>query len=170
MDRLQKENELSKVSIIDIDYHHGNGTQDIFYDSCDIVYFSIHADPAFDYPHFSGTVDEKGMDKGLGYNFNYPLPPEASFTEHYIPAMKEILQNINSEKYKSDGIIVSLGMDAMDGDPVGSYHLLPDDYFQLGQMISTLNVPVIVIQEGGYNPDRKKMANGISHFLKGLKK
>lgn len=168
-DRLNENNDSTKkhVAIIDIDFHHGNGTQDIFYTTSDIVYTSIHADPDFEYPHFTGKEHEIGCGDGEGANFNYPLPPETSFDYHYIPAMNSLISNL--KKFNIGAIVVSLGMDAMDGDTVGCFHLIPENYHTLGTMIhDNFHVPTIIVQEGGYNKNRAYMASGIMSFINGL--
>ena len=156
--------EKPRVAIIDLDYHHGNGTQDIFNESDEIVYFSTHASPEFDYPYYSGTKEEIGEGPGKGFNFNYPFPPSATFEEHYKPAVRDIISILQTPEYKCHAIVVSLGFDALLNDPVGSFSLLPENYGYFGTLIASLNLPTLIIQEGGYNPDRNFLAQSAVSF------
>eukprot|EP00011_Vannellida_sp_DIVA3-517-6-12_P002924 CAMPEP_0114618870 /NCGR_PEP_ID=MMETSP0168-20121206/7921_1 /TAXON_ID=95228 ORGANISM="Vannella sp., Strain DIVA3 517/6/12" /NCGR_SAMPLE_ID=MMETSP0168 /ASSEMBLY_ACC=CAM_ASM_000044 /LENGTH=491 /DNA_ID=CAMNT_0001830021 /DNA_START=92 /DNA_END=1563 /DNA_ORIENTATION=- len=141
-----------RVAVLDLDYHHGNGTQDIFYDTDDVLFCSVHASPDFDYPHYSGHEMECGVDEGFGFNRNFPLPKNATYREHYVPAIKEMLKLVRGSNVAA--IVVSLGLDAAKGDPVGTFSLEPEDYLDMGQRIAKLDMPTLVVQEGGYHPDR----------------
>jgi len=138
------------VVVFDVDYHHGNGTQDIFYERKDVYYISIHADPATDYPFYSGTATELGKGYGLNYNRNFPLPRETTWKE-YKPIYEEALLIITH--YKPSSIIISLGLDTADGDPISNFHLFPNNYWEMGHLLKQLNIPLLVIQEGGYAKD-----------------
>jgi acetoin utilization deacetylase AcuC-like enzyme len=143
-------NYLSKygnVAILDIDYHHGNGQQQIFYERNDVLTISIHGHPSFAYPYFSGFSEEKGKDKGLGFNFNFPLK-EVITGEEYRATLRKAL--ILIRKFKPDFLIVPLGLDTAKGDPTGTWTLNARDFSINGKMIAELRLPTIFIQEGGY--------------------
>ncbi len=136
------------IAILDVDYHHGNGTQDIFYDSDRILFVSIHADPVFAYPHYSGFAAECGHGAGTGYNLNLPM---ASGTDdaQYARILEKALSAIRD--YDPVYLIVSLGLDTYEEDPISNFKLTPAYYGKMAKAISALNVPTLIIQEGGYN-------------------
>ena len=152
-----------RVAVLDIDYHHGNGTQDIFYSRADVVTISIHGHPSFAYPYFSGFKDEKGNNEGLGYNINIPLPEHITF-EQYKEALASSIHTINRTACKF--LIVTLGFDTAKGDPTGTWPLLPKDFITVGKMIGAIRLPTIVIQEGGYKI--RSLGTNAQHFFKGL--
>ncbi len=136
-----------KVAILDIDYHHGNGQQQIFYSRDDVLTVSIHGHPSFAYPYFSGFSEEKGEEKGLGYNLNYPLD-EVLDGEGYRKTLKKALLRIR--KYKPSFLIVALGFDTTSRDPTGTWRLIYKDLKINGRMIGELKLPTLIVQEGGY--------------------
>ncbi len=136
-----------KVAIIDLDYHHGNGQQQIFYDRDDVLTISIHGHPSFAYPYFSGFRNETGEGRGKGFNVNYPLK-EVITPEEYRTTLLKAINVIN--KFKPDFVIVALGLDPSKGDPTGTWSLGASDFHKNGEIIGTLNQPLLVIQEGGY--------------------
>lgn len=152
----------STVATLDIDFHHGNGTQDIFYRRRDVLTISIHGHPDFAYPYFSGFEDEKGQGDGLGYNFNYTLPENAGDT--YIPVLKKALNQIKN--FKPKFLVVSVGFDTMRGDPTGSFALKNSDIKQIGTMLGELNLPMLIVQEGGYSI--RNLKKGAVVFFRGL--
>ena len=152
-----------KVAVLDIDYHHGNGTQDIFYDRRDVFTVSIHGHPNFSYPYFSGFADEKGRDEGLGFNLNYPLP-EAITPLEYKLVLGKALRNII--RFHPVFLVVALGLDTAKGDPTGSWKLKARDFNGIGRMIGSLHLPTLVIQEGGYNT--RNLGLNTRHFFEGL--
>ena len=152
-----------KVAILDVDYHHGNGTQEIFYDRADVLYCSLHADPAMDFPYFSGYADEKGAGAGTGFNHNYPLPL-GTRGDTYLPALGDAVKKIAA--YKPDLLLVSLGVDTYKDDPISYFKLDKPDYFRTGEVIAQLNVPCLFILEGGYAID--EIGNNVSSVLKGF--
>jgi len=169
--RLQEDGAVrtGRVAIVDLDYHHGNGTQEIFYHSSDVSYWSIHADPEWDYPYWTGRASEHGAGAGEGYNFNFPLPPASNYFENYAPVIEDIVSRMEKEDHlRPQAIVVSLGLDALEGDPVGSFMLQPEDYGEMARRLARLQVPVLVIFEGGYHPQRTRLADSVSHFLRGL--
>jgi len=153
-----------RVVVFDVDYHHGNGTQDIFYDRNDVYYISIHGDPEFEYPYHSGGANEIGIGEGIGYNRNFPLPCGIDWRE-YKPVFEESLALIKN--YNPTSIVISLGLDAAEGDPICSFHLKPEDYHLMGCQIRDMKFPVLVIQEGGYSND-EILGSCANSFIKGL--
>jgi acetoin utilization deacetylase AcuC-like enzyme len=138
----------SHVAILDIDYHHGNGTQELFYNTADVLFCSLHADPRDEYPYYWGSQAEIGEGPGTGFNYNWPLPKNAT-EEMYIPALQEALEVIN--RYSPVYLIVSVGFDLLKDDPVGGFQLTLDSLHRVSQAIYDLKLPTAIIQEGGYN-------------------
>jgi acetoin utilization deacetylase AcuC-like enzyme len=136
----------ARVAIIDVDYHHGNGTQQIFYDRDDVLFVSLHADPAFDYPFFLGFAAERGWGAGEDCNYNFPLPAGTGW-DTYGPALAKALAIVR--KFAPDGVIVSLGVDTAVEDP-DSFALVGSDFPRIGGEIAALDRPTLVVQEGGY--------------------
>jgi acetoin utilization deacetylase AcuC-like enzyme/GNAT superfamily N-acetyltransferase len=139
--------DFGKVAILDIDYHHGNGIQDIFYHRSDVFTASIHADPSVAYPHFSGFAEETGQKKGEGYNLNLPLP-ETINNKRYFNAIDKAVSAI--KKFKPDFFIIVLGLDTAKSDPTGSWPLKPEDYRIIGGKLGALRVSTLIVQSGGY--------------------
>jgi acetoin utilization deacetylase AcuC-like enzyme len=155
--------EFGQVAILDIDYHHGNGQQDIFYKRKDVLTISIHGHPSFAYPYFSGFENEIGEKEGKGYNINYPLQEYTdgeSYRKILIKATRKILT------FKPKFLIVCLGFDIGKGDPTGTWNLNAQDFYENGKIISKTKIPTLVVQEGGY----RNTALGINakNFFKGL--
>ncbi len=138
---------FGKVAILDIDYHHGNGQQQIFYSRNDVLTISIHGHPSFAYPYFSGFKDEKGKGKGLGFNINYPLDEEID-PDIYKTVLAKALGKIKT--YAPEFLIVALGLDTAKGDPTGTWRLTPKHFEQNGRLIGELRLPTLIVQEGGY--------------------
>lgn len=136
-----------KVAFLDVDYHHGNGSQAIFYDRNDVLFISLHADPAVEYPTFLGYADEKGEGKGEGYNINYPLPFGTTYSE-YEKALLEACQKIKD--YEPDILVVSLGVDTYKDDPISHFKLDSPDYITIGKHLADVDVPTHFVMEGGY--------------------
>jgi acetoin utilization deacetylase AcuC-like enzyme len=152
-----------RVAVLDIGCHHANGTQDIFYHRSDVLVCSLHADPLYEYPYYSGYADEFGANRGLSYNFNFPLP--RGVTERpYLDALAEALKKV--QLYVPDTLVLSLGFDTLDGDPMGSFKLEPESFFQIGKMIQSLGIPVITVQEGGYL--LSALGESVVRFFQGL--
>ena len=138
----------AKPAILDVDFHHGNGTQDIFYDRDDVLTVSLHGHPDYTYPYFTGFANETGTGKGLGYNRNYPLPPNAddeAYTHVFDKALTHIL------KRNVDVLVVSLGFDIMKGDPTGTFLVKTPTLRHIGKRLIQAGLPLIIIQEGGYS-------------------
>ncbi len=140
--------DYGRVAILDLDYHHGNGQQDIFYERDDVLTISIHGDPDFEYPHFSGYKNELGYSDGLGYNFNYPLKERITGVQ-YLKVLKKAVKNI--QDFDPDFLVIALGLDTARGDPTGTWLLEPDDFKNNGFLLGRCSLPTLVIQEGGYN-------------------
>jgi acetoin utilization deacetylase AcuC-like enzyme len=136
-----------RVSILDVDYHHGNGTQEIFYSRADVQVINIHADPIQEYPYFLGHKDEKGAHKGDGYNLNYPLPFGTEF-ETWFEALEHGCKKL--AKYKPDVVVVSLGVDTFEKDPISRFKLKSEHYPMIGARIAKLGLPTLFVMEGGY--------------------
>jgi acetoin utilization deacetylase AcuC-like enzyme len=139
--------EFGRVAVLDVDYHHGNGTQDIFYDRDDVLTVSIHGHPSFAFPYFSGFKDEIGEEAGVGYNLNIPLGETVDGAK-YAKALGRALERIKA--FKTDYLVVSLGLDTARGDPTGSWSLTAEDFEKNGYAIGGLRLPTLVVQEGGY--------------------
>jgi acetoin utilization deacetylase AcuC-like enzyme len=151
------------VAILDVDYHHGNGQQQIFYERADVLTISIHGDPSFAYPYFSGFRDETGKDEGMGFNYNFPLKEELS-GEEYRKTLDKALQII--ARFNPDYFIVALGLDTAKGDPTGTWMLSAKDFYLNGKMIAGLNLPTLFIQEGGYR--NRFLGVNARSFFKGI--
>jgi acetoin utilization deacetylase AcuC-like enzyme len=137
-----------RVAVLDIDYHAGNGTQDIFYTRADVLTISLHGDPDFEYPHYIGYADEIGAGLGLGYHRNFPLPAGTD-DAHYLAALAEALSMIRA--FAPRHLVVSAGMDLAGGDPLGTFQITRDGIGTIGQHIAEINLPTAIVMEGGYN-------------------
>lgn len=136
-----------RVAILDVDYHHGNGTQSVFYGRRDVLFVSIHADPADEYPFFAGFADERGDGAGEDFTLNLPLPPGSDFA-HYLAALERAEMTI--AEFAPDALVVSLGVDTFAGDPLGRFRLSRDDLARIGAAIAGLRRPTVFVMEGGY--------------------
>lgn len=152
-----------KVAILDIDFHHGNGTQDIFYERDDVLYVSIHADPKVKFPYSTGFSEEVGVGKGKGYNKNYPLPLGIT-DEQYGAILKKALGDISA--FTPDYLVISLGFDTYEKDPISGFLLTIPFYQEIGKAIQGVGVPTLVVQEGGYAIDA--LGSMADSFLQGL--
>jgi acetoin utilization deacetylase AcuC-like enzyme len=137
-----------RPAILDVDYHHGNGTQAIFYARADVLFVSIHADPSFAYPHYLGFADERGEGAGENANLNLPLPRKTDWAG-YLPALDASLARIAD--FGPDVVLVSLGLDTFEGDPIARFKLKTLDYLRLGEALARLREPTLFVFEGGYN-------------------
>jgi len=139
-----------RVAILDMDYHCGNGTQDIFYDRDDVLTISIHADPDFEYPSYMGYADERGEGKGLGFHHNFPLP-HGTEDEVYLETLAQANQLIR--EFKPTYLVVSAGMDIYADDPLGTIKVTTDGIGRIAKEIASLKLPTVIVMEGGYNND-----------------
>lgn len=146
---LQSRVPNARVAILDIDYHHGNGTQDVFYRDPSVLYVSLHAEG--DYPYFTGTVEETGDGPGAGFNLNIPLPQHTTGNTEYITALRRGLNGIS--EFDPHWLLVSLGVDTYKDDPLCNFMLTTECYHQIGQEIGSLNLPTLFAMEGGYHID-----------------
>ena len=152
-----------RVAVLDVDYHHGNGTQDIFFDRADVAFASIHADPATDYPFFWGHADEVGEGAGKGGTLNLPLPRGTDWTG-YAPALAQALDWI--ERREPDMLVVSFGADTYEGDPISHFKLKTRDYAPMARRVASLGLPTLVVMEGGYAVEA--LGQNVSEFLSGF--
>ncbi len=137
----------ARVAVLDVDFHHGNGTQDIFYDRADVLYVSLHGDPADAFPYFSGYTDETGAGEGRGFNFNLPLPRGTQFAP-WREALVAALDRIRD--FGADALIVSLGVDTFAQDPISFFKLQSADFSTYGSLIGAAGLPTLFVFEGGY--------------------
>lgn len=137
------------VAILDVDFHHGNGTQEIFYYDDTVFYVSIHGDPKIFYPWISGNSWEIGSDAGEGFNMNFPLPGGTEGPE-YMRTLSKALQEIDD--FSPDLLIISLGIDSHKNDGIGHFSLNNEDFSMMGKLIQEVDVQKLIVQEGGYNP------------------
>ena len=145
---LRRDGGAHRVAILDIDYHHGNGTQQIFWERGDVLYLSLHADPARAYPYYSGYASETGGGDGSGRNRNWPLAAHTAL-DGYATALAESLSLVTI--FAPDApLVISAGFDTFESDPIGDLALHTPDYGEIGRMIAALGMPMIVLQEGGY--------------------
>ena len=136
-----------RVAILDVDYHHGNGTQSIFYDRPDVLFLSVHGDPRQEFPYFLGFADEIGVGAGEGCNVNYPLPWGTGFGP-WIEALEDACGRIAD--WAPDVLLVSLGVDTFKDDPISRFRLESEDFTRYGARIAQLGLPTLFILEGGY--------------------
>ncbi|MFT3803156.1 MAG: histone deacetylase family protein [Burkholderiaceae bacterium] len=136
-----------RVAILDIDYHHGNGTQTIFYDRSDVLFVSLHADPYTDYPYYIGYADEAGSGPGRGFNFNLPLPRGTDG-----PCWRQAFQAAATRirAFRADALVVSLGVDTYERDPISGFRLTTADFSRIGGALAGLALPTVLVFEGGY--------------------
>lgn len=139
--------KTGKVAILDIDYHHGNGQQQIFYHRDDILTISIHGHPSFAYPYFSGFSEERGDGPGLGFNVNFPLPEKTSYGQYSLilgKAFRRIME------YGPEFLIIALGLDTAKGDPTGTWNFTHENFHSTGRLLGSHRIPTLIVQEGGY--------------------
>ena len=141
------DNGAGRIAILDVDYHHGNGTQEIFWERDDVLFASIHGDPNFEYPFLSGYADEIGAGAGEGFTLNLPLPAGSPW-ETWGEALETACRRVAD--YAPDVLLVSLGVDTFKLDPISQFRLDHDDYLRLGERIAGLGRPTLFVMEGGY--------------------
>lgn len=159
--RLRK--SADRVAILDVDLHHGNGTQGVFYRRADVLTVSIHADPVRFYPFFWGYADERGEGPGLGYNLNLPLERKSG-DEIFLQALAAGIRRI--EAFAPDALVVALGLDAFEGDPFGGLSVSTPGFARIGEAIAALDLPTVIVQEGGYLCDA--LSDNLTSFLTGF--
>lgn len=153
-----------RIAILDIDFHHGNGTQDVFYSDPSVLYLSIHGED--EYPYYSGFKEEIGLGAGEGFNFNYPLPTGSTFAQ-YLEKLKEAMSEL--VKFAPEYLLVSLGIDTFHLDPLGNFQIETEDYEVMASTIrgvkGILDIPSLILLEGGYVLDR--LGPNLTSFLVG---
>ncbi len=137
----------ARVSVLDVDYHHGNGTQEIFYGRADVQVVNLHGDPASEYPYYLGYADERGAGAGEGFNLNFPMPAGTGF-DVWGEALDRACEAVAA--HGPDVVVVSLGVDTFEKDPISRFRLKTDDYPRIGARIARLGRPVLFVMEGGY--------------------
>jgi len=142
-----RDSGYQRVSILDVDFHHGNGTQQIFYTRDDVQTLSIHGDPNFAFPYFLGYADETGEGLGEGHCFNYPLAAGSDYTV-WSQALEQGLQQV--KHFGAQALVISLGVDTFEDDPISAFKLKSDDFFDYGKRIASLGLPTLFVMEGGY--------------------
>ena len=154
---------IARVAVLDIDYHHGNGTQDIYWERADVFYASVHADPATDYPFFWGHADETGAGAGAGTTLNVPLPRGTggpAFRDAQATALDAIA------RFDPGLLVASFGADTWEGDPIADFKLTSGDYTLLAGDIAARGWPTAIVMEGGYATDA--LGTNVVHFLSGF--
>lgn len=154
-----------RVAVLDIDFHHGNGTQDVFYDRADVLTVSIHGDPSYAYPYFAGFVDERGAGDGEGFNHNFPLP-EGVGDDAYLEVLARALALVR--QFAPTALVLSVGLDIAKGDPTGAWVISPDGFERIGGAIAALGLPTLAVQEGGY--DTRTIGRNARQLLVGLQR
>lgn len=144
-------NGSTRVAILDIDYHHGNGTQAIFDHRADVLFVSIHADPRQEFPYFLGHADETGHGAGTGFNLNLPLPWETGWDDGYAQALDQACRAVDD--YAPDTVVISLGVDTYEGDPISRFRLRTEHFPLIGHRLRELDRPTLIVMEGGYAVD-----------------
>lgn len=152
-----------RIAVLDIDVHHGNGTQDIFYERDDVLFVSVHATPETYYPFFVGHAHETGQGRGAGFNLNIPLP-QSTGDEGWCAALAAGLERIAA--FAPDALVLSLGLDAHENDPLQGLQVSFDGFRRAGAMIAGAGLPTVLVQEGGYlSPD---LTTSLVAFLSGF--
>lgn len=142
-----REAGVGRVAVVDVDYHHGNGTQSIFYERSDVFTASIHGDPTTEYPFYLGHADERGRGDGEGFNLNLPLPAGTGF-EAWQQALQQALAEVR--RLGCEALVVPLGVDTFEGDPISRFRLRSADYLRMGRMLASARLPTVFTMEGGY--------------------
>jgi acetoin utilization deacetylase AcuC-like enzyme len=152
-----------RVAILDVDVHHGNGTQEIFYERSDVLTISIHADPVRFYPFFWGYAEERGTGDGTGFNLNLPLV-RGTADDDYLQTLNSAIAAI--ERFAPGALVVALGLDAYEGDPLRGLAITTPGFGRIGERIAALALPTVLVQEGGYLSD--ELGDNLSSFLQGF--
>ncbi|MDH3301094.1 MAG: histone deacetylase family protein [Acidimicrobiia bacterium] len=154
---------FERVAVLDIDYHHGNGTQSIFYERADVAFCSIHADPVEEFPYFSGFADETGSDHGDGHNLNLPLPPGTGPSE-WMATLDRAIDWVRD--HDPDAVVISAGVDTHENDPISTFKLPTPVYPTIGTRLASLALPTVLVMEGGYATD--ELAENVAGLLHGF--
>lgn len=159
--RLRTRHE--RVATLDIDTHHGNGTQGIFYDRADVLTVSVHTDPSNYYPFYTGYADETGEGDGAGFNLNIPLP-RTTTDDAWLEAVAQGLARVRD--FAPGALMVSLGLDVHEDDPLKGMKVSWDGLRRAGAMIAAADLPTVLVQEGGYLSEG--LTTSLVHFLSGF--
>jgi acetoin utilization deacetylase AcuC-like enzyme len=154
----------AKVAVLDVDFHHGNGTQDVFWERGDVFFASIHGDPLEAFPHFLGFADEVGVGAGEGATLNLPLPPGAAWGV-WSEALDKALGAVAA--FGAEALVVSLGVDTFKEDPISFFRLESADFLSMGARIAGVGLPTVFVMEGGYAVDAigVNVVNTLEGFL-----
>ena len=152
-----------KIAVLDVDFHHGNGTQDLFYRRGDVFTASLHGDPIHAFPYFLGHADEVGEGEGEGANRNYPMARGTSF-DVWSAALADALSRVKA--FGAEAIVVALGVDTFERDPISFFTLKSEDFIRMGEMISAIGLPVVTCMEGGYGVP--EIGLNVANVLRGL--
>jgi acetoin utilization deacetylase AcuC-like enzyme len=153
----------TKAVVLDVDYHHGNGTQQLFYGRPDVMYASLHGDPNRAYPYYAGWADETGAGNGRGANLNVPLPEHVD-DERYLAELQRAIDAI--DRFGPDVVIVSLGVDTYELDPISDFRVTTEGFESQGRAVAALDKPTVVVQEGGYHVG--EIGRNVHAFLRGV--
>ncbi|SDG36934.1 histone deacetylase family protein [Roseospirillum parvum] len=153
-----------RVALLDVDYHHGNGSQEIFYGRDDVLFVSLHGDPMFEFPFFLGHADETGEGAGEGFNLNLPLPAGTGWPD-YRTALEHGLARIRD--FAPDAVVVSLGLDTFKADPISQFKLESESYPEMGGLVAGLGRPTLLVMEGGYAVD--DLGLNTARFVEGFR-
>jgi acetoin utilization deacetylase AcuC-like enzyme len=153
----------SRVAVLDVDYHHGNGTQSIFYERADVLTVSLHGDPMTEYPFYLGYADETGEGAGASFNLNLPLPAGTGFAI-WKQALDAALQRIAQSG--AEALVVALGLDTFEGDPISSFKLSSADYLRMGEALASAALPTVFVMEGGYAA--QELGANVANVLEGF--
>lgn len=154
----------ARVTILDVDVHHGNGTQALFYDRADVQTVSVHADPVTAFPFYAGYADETGSGDGEGYNLNLPVTP-FSGDETYLAAVTEAIAATRA--FAPDFVVLALGLDASEQDPLACMRMTSDGFSRMGEMLGAIGLPTAIIQEGGY--PSPVLGTNLTRFMNGFR-
>ena len=138
---------FDRVAVLDVDYHHGNGTQDIFFERGDVLTVSIHGTPETEYPYFLGFADERGIGAGEGCNLNLPMPRGTDWAA-WSTALETALEAVAA--FGADALVVALGVDTYEGDPISAFRLGETHFPMIGRRLAAMRLPTVLVQEGGY--------------------
>lgn len=154
---------MGRVAVLDLDYHHGNGTQRIFWENPEVFFASLHADPDLEYPYYSGRAEETGGPGAEGTTLNVPLP-FGTDDDGYLAALESVLDRVAT--WSPGGLVASLGLDAFQGDPMGRFRLSAEIFERIGSRVGQLGVSTVVVQEGGYAVEA--LGDLVVLFLRGI--
>jgi len=159
----QLRSKFQRVAIIDVDVHHGNGTQRIFYERDDVLTVSLHADPVRFYPFFWGYENETGEGPGEGFNINRPLTRGTGDRDYQL-ALEDALLAVS--EFSPDALVIALGLDAHESDPFRGMAITTEGFAGIGKILSSLGLPTVIVQEGGYLSDA--LGDNLTSFLHGF--